>query len=106
MKWKRFRCHLRYAAIIPLLLLSAALSATSEAGVPLPAGAAVPATATKDDKSCADHFVACQEANRRRGFRWGHSHCRECMMLCQGEGHWPSRLANGKSCEYWKWDGR
>ncbi len=56
-----------------------------------------------DDDHCGEHLKRCNMSklgNTGSGGKYGYSQCRDCWLKCTGQGGWPIRTNNGKSCNY------
>lgn len=56
---------------------------------------------------CTAHYAMC--LGTRLGYPssgglWGHSICRDCLAMCQGDwGQWPPATGDGKDCKWWNY---
>jgi RHS repeat-associated protein len=51
-----------------------------------------------DESNCIDRFVECTSRISKSDGTKGHSRCRECMIICEGQGSWPSATGDGRAC--------
>ena len=48
---------------------------------------------------CIDRYVKCTNRISKWDGTKGHSRCRECMIICEGQGYWPSTTGDGRLCQ-------
>jgi len=55
---------------------------------------------------CTAHYSLClltPLGNRNSGGAHGHSACQDCLLVCQGQGAWPTSASSGRDCRWWNY---